>query len=334
MTDYRPATCWCTPVYWESGNRRAPTTKHATPLLLRSAARRRFPADGLTSSKQRGGVAHRPGPAETMLLELQTYIERGYWKVAIRRFLMMRAQGFDVPLRDAERCKELIARCSAAELRRIDRSIGEWARMVNPTPKLALVRSPSSRVRVRRARGRRASVLRCAAPPANRTHLNLWALTRGLCDGHRLFTHRAILNVDHKQGRRAPRTTWYAIRLVGLCPANRRVDVMSKHNLARAEKLSGTDARNSEQGENDRRGGWGTRAANTDVKPHPVNHAARRRGFCGATRPTARSWRRRQSGFPSDEGCDERPSSELNEAKCGVSRFSTASPPPPMLRPA
>jgi len=61
--------------------------------------------------------------ADVMLLELRLYLERGYWRVAIRRFLLMKAQGLDVPESDAKRCNEFIGRCSAAELERMHHSI-------------------------------------------------------------------------------------------------------------------------------------------------------------------------------------------------------------------
>jgi hypothetical protein len=69
--------------------------------------------------------------AQAMLEDLRVSIRRGYWKVAIRRFLMMRARAFDVPVVETQQCREFLARCPAAELLRMEKATDEWARMVD-----------------------------------------------------------------------------------------------------------------------------------------------------------------------------------------------------------
>jgi hypothetical protein len=69
--------------------------------------------------------------AEAMLEDLRASIGRDYWKVAIRRFLMMRARAFEVPAAETQRCLAFIARCPPADLLRMERAAGEWARMVS-----------------------------------------------------------------------------------------------------------------------------------------------------------------------------------------------------------
>lgn len=113
-----PATCW-RPLHGTSGERAMTSFARQTPVEPMTRSLR---------SQARG--TGRPQRADVMLLELQSYIERGYWRVAVRRFLMMQAQGMDVPSSEAQRCTEFIRRCSDAELAAISRRVTEWARIV------------------------------------------------------------------------------------------------------------------------------------------------------------------------------------------------------------
>jgi hypothetical protein len=122
MSIYQPTTRWLTPVYCETGRRPA-TPQKPVNASSRHAPGRQPDTGKRASREQERDRVTRPRRADAVLLELRRYIDRGYWRVAIRRFLWMRAQGMDVPVGDAKRCNEFIGRCSAAELERMHHSI-------------------------------------------------------------------------------------------------------------------------------------------------------------------------------------------------------------------
>jgi len=65
---------------------------------------------------------------------LANSLSRGHRRVAIRRFLMLVACGFDVPVGYKEACKVLGSTCPAGELRRIQASVQAWVDMVSAPP--------------------------------------------------------------------------------------------------------------------------------------------------------------------------------------------------------
>jgi hypothetical protein len=66
-----------------------------------------------------------------MLLQLlHGSLQRGHWKVAVRRYLMLAACGFEVSARLRLRCEAYIARCPARELRRTQEDVQAWAECV------------------------------------------------------------------------------------------------------------------------------------------------------------------------------------------------------------
>ena len=109
MTTGRPSTQWCTP----SGRCEWAFLDLGTPGQ---------------------GAIQPPSTADAMLASLRESIGRGYWKLAIRRYLMMCARGFEVPRRETQRCRTFIARCPAADLLKIHRCVAAWARMVGDLP--------------------------------------------------------------------------------------------------------------------------------------------------------------------------------------------------------
>ena len=113
----RPATRWRTPVTWKPA---APTAAphvqdEQSALQLKRPAARVQPV----------------ATADAMLEDLRGSIRRGYWKVAIRRFLMMQARAFDVPATETCKCREFIARCPSTDLLRIATAVEQWASMVS-----------------------------------------------------------------------------------------------------------------------------------------------------------------------------------------------------------
>ncbi len=62
-----------------------------------------------------------------MLQGLDENLRRGYWKVALRRYLMMRASGLAVPAGLAERCRSRMENCPPAELVKITQGVSAWS---------------------------------------------------------------------------------------------------------------------------------------------------------------------------------------------------------------
>jgi len=60
------------------------------------------------------------------MLQLDAALLRGYWRLAIRRFLVLQAYGFDVPEALQDEVAMLMARCPAADLRHIRWQVGAW----------------------------------------------------------------------------------------------------------------------------------------------------------------------------------------------------------------
>src|SRR5882762_7860049 len=76
----------------------------------RSAACAESVDDGfIIASCARGGDMKVPHDTRAAIVDLlATSLERGHWRVALRRFLMLRACNLDVPDRYNARCKELV----------------------------------------------------------------------------------------------------------------------------------------------------------------------------------------------------------------------------------
>lgn len=76
-------------------------------------------------------VPHRlPHRREVLLALLQESLMRGHWRVALRRYLMLRGCGFEIPEGERRRCEAYLARCKAAELRRMQADARAWLRFV------------------------------------------------------------------------------------------------------------------------------------------------------------------------------------------------------------
>lgn len=75
------------------------------------------------------GLSAQGGHPEThrvLVLQVEASLKRGYWRLAIRRFLMLQAYEFEVPEELREELTALIAACPAADLRRIRWQVGAW----------------------------------------------------------------------------------------------------------------------------------------------------------------------------------------------------------------
>jgi hypothetical protein len=65
-----------------------------------------------------------------LLAQLAMNLERGYWRVAIRRYLMLVARGVDIPQRYGSQCEALMATCPSGDLRRIESQVHSWVAML------------------------------------------------------------------------------------------------------------------------------------------------------------------------------------------------------------
>lgn len=67
---------------------------------------------------------------DAVVSALHAALRRGYWRVAVRHFLLARALGARVPAHDAELCEAHLARCAQRELHRIRSDLQAWLHMV------------------------------------------------------------------------------------------------------------------------------------------------------------------------------------------------------------
>lgn len=72
-----------------------------------------------------------PSRRDMLLGLLHDSLQRGYWKVALRRYLMLAACGFEVPAPLRLRCEADLGRCPPSELRRIQEAVRAWAECVS-----------------------------------------------------------------------------------------------------------------------------------------------------------------------------------------------------------
>jgi hypothetical protein len=74
---------------------------------------------------KQGGVS-----ADALLRLLRTSIRRGHWRVACRRYLMLRECGAAVPAECQLECESLLQRCSPAQLLHMQMDARSWAATV------------------------------------------------------------------------------------------------------------------------------------------------------------------------------------------------------------
>ena len=77
--------------------------------------------------------------ARCLLRLLADKLEAGHWRVACRRYLMLRAGNHRVPEDVGRRCEHLLQRCSARELGRMRADAARWAAAVRLAPGLPQV---------------------------------------------------------------------------------------------------------------------------------------------------------------------------------------------------
>lgn len=80
-----------------------------------------------------------PPPREeqrrALLALLDHSLKRGHWRLAVRRYLMLRAQSHEVPPPHAESCERLIASASRRELGRIRQQVHDWVCLLARAPR-------------------------------------------------------------------------------------------------------------------------------------------------------------------------------------------------------
>ena len=67
---------------------------------------------------------------DVLVAQLAISLERGHWRVAIRRFLMLSACGFDMPDGYRTACEALVLSRSEGDLRRIRHGVQSWVDML------------------------------------------------------------------------------------------------------------------------------------------------------------------------------------------------------------
>jgi hypothetical protein len=111
---FRPATAWRFP------------HPYGTREQAVRAAGARSPAAARARAAPHGASQRR----EVLLVLLRESLVRGHWRVALRRYLMLRGCGFDVPERERQRCETYLARCKSTELGRMQADARAWSRFV------------------------------------------------------------------------------------------------------------------------------------------------------------------------------------------------------------
>ena len=69
-----------------------------------------------------------------MFLTLFESLSRGHWRVACRRYLMLRTTDALIPGQLDALCERLLVQCSLTERVRISNDVAVWARMVGASP--------------------------------------------------------------------------------------------------------------------------------------------------------------------------------------------------------
>jgi hypothetical protein len=88
-----------------------------------------------SSGNSEFAAEQRPGlhccSADALLELLFASIERGHWRVALRRYLMLLVCDAAVPPRYEVECRRYVARCPAPALRKIRADVHQWAEMIS-----------------------------------------------------------------------------------------------------------------------------------------------------------------------------------------------------------
>jgi hypothetical protein len=110
LPGYRPQTRWCGPHPW------------APQAVEPSASRRpRRPVER--------------GRRDVLLDLLEQSLRKGHWRVAVRRFLMLAACGFEVPADQRSRCEAYLRDCPARDLQKMRSDVGAWQQCVSGIPR-------------------------------------------------------------------------------------------------------------------------------------------------------------------------------------------------------
>lgn len=114
---YRPATRWCFPPVFTVVEAQRERSLSPWPLERSAAA---LP----TPLRDTGDVLRQL---------LARHLERGEWRMAIRRFLMLRSLGCQLPRAQRERCENHLRHCPPRDLRRMEAAVRDWVALTAGT---------------------------------------------------------------------------------------------------------------------------------------------------------------------------------------------------------
>jgi hypothetical protein len=75
------------------------------------------------------GAAAHPSTREVLLYQLIDALRRRHWRIAIRRYFLLQAYGFDIPPGQEDDLKALIRTCPERDLERIRLQVDSWRDM-------------------------------------------------------------------------------------------------------------------------------------------------------------------------------------------------------------
>jgi hypothetical protein len=75
------------------------------------------------------GAAAHPGTRDVLVRQLADALRRRHWRIAIRRYFMLRAYGFNIPSVHETDLRALIGTCPARDLDRIRTQVTSWCDM-------------------------------------------------------------------------------------------------------------------------------------------------------------------------------------------------------------
>ena len=78
--------------------------------------------------EQPGRLIH-PGTRDVLVGQLAESLHRGHWRLAIRRFLVLKAYEFEIPDAHEQTVRRLISSRTADDLRKIRRQVRSWIDM-------------------------------------------------------------------------------------------------------------------------------------------------------------------------------------------------------------
>ena len=93
---------------------------------------------GRATPDPQGAAAH-PRTREVLLRQLIDALRRSHWRIAIRRYFLLQAYGFDVPPGQESDLLALIRACPERDLERIRLQVNSWCDM-QAVPRQASVR--------------------------------------------------------------------------------------------------------------------------------------------------------------------------------------------------